>query len=137
MSTPKILLLQLVLILFIAIPKGSAQDFGPNTEISLLTVEAGEDLYSIFGHTGIRLMDPESRIDIVYNYGTFDFDTPNFYTKFVKGKLMYQLSRDRYADFERAYKRMERSYTERPFELDSLHKAKFIEFIQNKARKLP
>ncbi len=54
----------------------------------------GSDLYSKFGHSAIRLNDPDQNLDIAYNYGTFDFNTPNFYPKFVQGKLDYMLSVD-------------------------------------------
>ncbi len=70
------------------------QTFGPNTAVSLITVGPGSDLYSKFGHSAIRLNDPDQNLDIAYNYGTFDFNTPNFYPKFVQGKLDYMLSVD-------------------------------------------
>ena len=50
-------------------------------------------MYSAFGHTAFRVQDPVIGLDVVYNYGTFDFDKPNFYTNFAKGKLIYSLSR--------------------------------------------
>ncbi|MDD3859970.1 MAG: DUF4105 domain-containing protein [Bacteroidales bacterium] len=68
-----------------------------NLRISLLTQEPGDELYAYFGHTAIRVKDDSLFIDRVYNYGTFDFSTPNFYTRFVKGDLDYCLSID---DFE-------------------------------------
>jgi hypothetical protein len=37
-----------------------------------------------FGHTAVRITDTEHFIDIVYNYGAFDFNTPNFVAKFIK-----------------------------------------------------
>jgi hypothetical protein len=37
-----------------------------------------------FGHTAIRISDPNQFIDLVYNYGAFDFNTPNFVMKFTK-----------------------------------------------------
>ena len=61
--------------------------------ISVLTCAAGTQLYYAFGHTAFRVKDPVQRIDVVYNYGTFDFNKPNFYLNFVKGKLVYSLSR--------------------------------------------
>ena len=47
-------------------------------EISILTCDPGKELYSSFGHTAIRIIDPVLGFDKVYNYGTFDFATPNF-----------------------------------------------------------
>ena len=54
-----------------------------NVSVSLLTVSPGTELYSLFGHSAIRIQDPLHGIDDVYNFGTFDFDTPNFGLKFV------------------------------------------------------
>jgi hypothetical protein len=63
-----------------------------DTKVSLLTASPGEELYSIFGHSALRVHDPFTGLDEVYNYGTFDFNTPNFYLKFTRGQLLYQLS---------------------------------------------
>jgi len=68
------------------------KELSPSAEISLLTANPGDELYSVFGHSAIRVNDPHQNIDLVFNYGTFDFDTPNFYLKFVRGKLLYKLS---------------------------------------------
>ena len=61
-------------------------------EISLLTASPGAELYAVFGHSALWVHDPVNNIDEVYNWGTFDFDTPNFYTKFMRGRLMYELT---------------------------------------------
>lgn len=61
--------------------------------ISLLTYAPGAELYSIFGHSALRVKNNITHEDFVYNYGTFDFDEPNFYLKFLKGRLPYRLSR--------------------------------------------
>src|SRR5690606_39873499 len=63
------------------------------SQISLLTCAAGDELYYAFGHSAFRVQDPALGIDVVYNYGTFDFDQPNFYLNFVKGRMIYSLSR--------------------------------------------
>jgi hypothetical protein len=56
---------------------------------SLITCGTGQELYACFGHSGIRIIDSINGTDKIYNYGMFDFDDPNFYSKFVKGTLMY------------------------------------------------
>lgn len=73
-------------------------------EISLFTCGSGNELYSVFGHTAIRVYDPANAVNTVYNFGTFDFDTPNFYLKFIKGDLQYFVSVSSYADFVYEYK---------------------------------
>jgi Domain of unknown function (DUF4105) len=72
-------------------------------EISLLTCAPGADLYSIFGHTAIRVRDARRGMDIVYNYGTFDDTDPLFYIHFTKGIMNYSLSAETYDDFMTEY----------------------------------
>ena len=71
--------------------------------ISLLTCTPGAELYSIFGHSALRVVDNNTRTDIVYNYGTFDFNDPQFYSKFVRGKLLYYLTQEYFGDFRSDY----------------------------------
>ncbi len=71
----------------------------------MLTCSPGDELYSVFGHSAIRVNDPLRELDWVFNYGTFDFSDPNFYTNFVKGRLNYILSVSEYRHFEQEYKR--------------------------------
>lgn len=60
--------------------------------ISLITYSPGDELYTAFGHSSIRVRDDAQAIDRLYNYGTFDFETEAFYLKFARGDLLYQLS---------------------------------------------
>lgn len=83
------------LILFIAAT--SSVDAGqpklsPEAQVSLLTTSSGAELYTLFGHTALRIYDPEAGVDRAYNYGTFDFNAPGFYWKFALGDLRYFLS---------------------------------------------
>jgi hypothetical protein len=65
---------------------------GQHATISLVTYSPGDELYTAFGHSSIRVRDDAQQIDRLYNYGTFDFETEAFYLKFVRGDLLYQLS---------------------------------------------
>lgn len=67
--------------------------------VSVFTCGRGEQLYSTFGHTAIRIKDVENQLDVVYNYGAFDFNTENFYLKFVKGDLQYFINASSYDQF--------------------------------------
>lgn len=60
-----------------------------SSKISIYTCGRGEELYSTFGHTALRVKDSINQLDVVYNYGAFDFREGNFYMKFVKGDLQY------------------------------------------------
>ncbi len=73
-------------------------------EISLITCSSGNELYSIFGHSALRAWYPQSGRDLVFNFGLFDFNTPNFYSKFVKGQLKYLLGIQTMPDFLEQYR---------------------------------
>ena len=61
-------------------------------QISLITYSPGPELYQAFGHSCIRIKDDTYGMDRMYNFGVFDFETPNFYLKFAHGDLLYQLA---------------------------------------------
>ena len=93
-------------------------------QISLLTCTPGEELYATFGHSALRVIDSNSVTDLVYNYGTFDFDDPNFYTKFVKGQLNYNLSVEYFLNFKFDYQAENRGITEQILNLSPAEKIK-------------
>jgi hypothetical protein len=62
-----------------------------DTTVYLLTCGPGTETYSIYGHSALRVVIPEKQVDNVYNWGVFDFSTPNFAWKFAKGRLNYML----------------------------------------------
>jgi hypothetical protein len=92
--------------------------------ISLLTCTPGAELYSVFGHNALRIVDSAAGTDIVYNFGTFDFNDPDFYTKFVRGKLLYFVSQVAYPDFLFEYQYFKRGVTEQVLHLDPDEKKK-------------
>lgn len=110
--------------------KAIAQNFSPQSKISLLTATPGDELYTTFGHSAIRVQDPVNKQDLVYNYGVFDFRTPNFYTKFVKGKLPYKLAVSRMSSFLNVYKRENRKVSERVLNLEEDEKIIFLNFLK-------
>ena len=77
----------------------------------------GEELYSTFGHSALRVTDSVNNTDIVYNYGTFNFDEPDFYMKFVRGKLSFYLSTDDFQNFIAEYQQENRGITEQVLNL--------------------
>lgn len=107
-----------------------AQKLSDNAQISLLTCNPGTDLYSVFGHTAIRVKDYDKGIDWVYNYGTFNFKTPNFYVKFVRGQLNYQLSVNHMGDFLREYQYENRSVYEQVMDLTKAEKEEVFNFLE-------
>ncbi len=108
----------------------SAQTDSCNLQISLITCGTGEELYSIFGHSAIRVKDRSNGRDIIFNYGTFDFDDPNFYAKFVKGNLLYFVSINTFNNFLYEYQYEGRSVVEQKLNLTCGQKEKLFNDLQ-------
>ena len=104
-----------------------------NLRISLLTCAPGEELYSTFGHTALRVQDAASGTDYIFNYGTFEFG-PDFYTKFIRGKLLYFLSVEEFNDFVYEYQLQSRSIQEQVMQLDCVEKQKLYTALQQNAQ---
>lgn len=100
------------------------------SKISLLTCAAGDELYYAFGHTAFRVQDSVLGIDVVYNYGTFDFNQPNFYLNFVKGRLIYSLSRRSFDRFLFEYELEKRWVREQILDLSLDEKNRLFAFFE-------
>jgi hypothetical protein len=83
-----------------------------NARASIITCDTGNETYSLFGHTAIRITDVENNLDVVYNYGAFDFATPNFVVKFTKGDLLYFAVAHSFSNFMNEYAYEQRSVFE-------------------------
>ncbi len=62
-----------------------------SARVSLLTCTPGNEAYSKYGHSALRVVDPAQAVDVTFNYGVFNFNTKGFYLKFVRGETWYQL----------------------------------------------
>jgi hypothetical protein len=98
--------------------------------VSIITIAPGEELYSTFGHNAIRIADPAKRFDRCYNYGTFDFDQPNFYLNFCRGKLLYTLDVETYRGMEKGYIQDRRNMKEQVLNLNQEQKQRIFELLQ-------
>ncbi len=125
----RILISLLFFLLVFQLPQTNAQNKG--IQISILTCAPGKDIYSIYGHNAIRILNPDAGTDLVYNYGTFDFKTKGFIVKFMRGKLPYVLDVADYGRFLAEYDYFERSVTEQVLSLDSVQTHKIIAYLDN------
>jgi hypothetical protein len=127
-----------LLLLFVGITFGqeaSKIKLSPEATISVITCGPGSELYSTFGHNAFRLKDPVYDYDLVYNYGTFDFNTPLFYIKFARGKLPYQLGRSSFRNFLYAYKLEKRWVKEQVLNLTPVQVSSLLAFLENNYKK--
>lgn len=95
------------------------QTISDNTKFSLITCDEGDEIYSLFGHSAIRIKDTRSNIDLVYNWGMFNFgnDELDFQMRFAKGKLKYYMAEETYKGFIASYKWEERTVREQVLNL--------------------
>jgi hypothetical protein len=123
------------LYLFIYIILSSSIMFSQNEDIivSLITCEPGDEIHTHFGHTAIRVIDPITMEDKVYNYGMFDYDAPGFTLKFMRGKLPYSLAVYRFSDFMREYLHYKRGVKEQKLNLTKEKKDQIVSFLNNNA----
>ncbi len=127
-------LLSLLCILSLSSAAIAQTRLSDESKISLLTCGPGNELYSVFGHTAIRIYDPALGMDVVCNFGTFDFDTPNFYMKFVQGDLQYMLSTSSYEDFVYTYQHYNRDVFEQGLNLTLAQKQQIADDLQQTLR---
>lgn len=107
------------------------QPLSPQASISLFTCAPGDELYSVFGHSALRIKDPAQNLDQVFNWGIFDFDTPNFYLKFIRGQLLYKLGAQSPKRFLREYQYYKRAVTEHTLLLPADEKQAVADFVFN------
>ena len=101
-------------------------------EISIITAGPGKVLYEGFGHTTIRIKGLD--FDNAYNYGIFDFNAPNFYVNFTKGRLLYKLQRYPFHYFVRGYQKDKRWIKEQVLNLNEQEKQQVFEYLENNAK---
>jgi hypothetical protein len=129
MNTSLLKKLSLFILLLSTINHSFAQNLllTKDAKVSILTCGTGNESYSLFGHTAIRINDTYNNIDVVYNYGAFDFNTPNFVLKFIKGDLQYFAVTHSYADFINEYTYEKRSVYEQELNIPSTLKQQLFD----------
>jgi len=97
--------------------------------VSIFTCGRGNELYTTFGHTAIRIKDETTNLDVVYNYGAFDFNTENFYLKFVKGDLQYFINASSYDEFIYEYQMEKREVIEQTLDFSPTQKQELFDLL--------
>lgn len=95
-----------------------------SVEISLLTCQPHDEVYSLYGHTAIRYHDmrKDKEVDVAFNYGVFDFKKPYFVLRFVFGLTDYELGVYPFSLFLKEYRHFGSMVTEQVLNLTSEEK---------------
>jgi|TARA_B100001057_G_scaffold443698_1_gene479990 hypothetical protein len=100
------------------------------SEVSILTIGPGFVLNDAFGHSAIRIKDPLQNIDLIFDYGRYDFQAKGFYLNFAKGKLDYEIGWTYSEDFISNYKLQQRRVTAQIINLTLKEKQNLFEGLQ-------
>ena len=122
--------LNLLLIFFLIASTSFAQKLSGSTKVSLITVEPGEELNDSFGHTLLWVYDPANKVDNAYDFGGYDYDTENFYWKFVRGQLPYKMGKRSLADYQYYYQKNNRKMTEQVMSYSIAQKQKLFDYLE-------
>ena len=126
---------QFVFLLMVSWADAQVNSLSEKAEISVLTIGPGNSLNDVFGHSAFRVKDHIKGSDLVFNYGVYDFDTPNFYTKFAQGKLNYLIGVNYYSDFYESYIAQNRSIQEQVLNLSSEEKQKLFNYLADNMKR--
>ncbi len=113
---------------------GQLDGLNENARISVITCGPGKELYASFGHSAFRVQDPKQGIDWVYNYGTFNFEAPNFYYNFAVGRPIFTLSVSTFPEFLYSYQLENRWVKEQLLDLNPQLKNELFLFLENNRR---
>jgi hypothetical protein len=115
--------------MFLANSQGVFSQSSNDTLAYLLTCGPGTETYSIYGHSALRILIPGKHSDKVYNWGVFEYETPNFAWKFAKGRLDYMLDTENFNGFLKGYYFEKRYVYSQKINIDSKATSKLLELI--------
>ncbi|MFN2337102.1 MAG: DUF4105 domain-containing protein, partial [Bacteroidales bacterium] len=124
-------ILFILAVLFLFRPAPVRADMADSADVYIITCAPGTASYSIYGHTALRIVVRGTTFDRVYNWGIFNFSTPNFTYRFAKGRLDYMLGAYGFEDFLREYIAEERSVWSQKLNLTTAEKEKLFELIND------
>lgn len=105
-----------------------------NFRVSLLTCHAGTISYELYGHTALRVINIQNDTDLTYNYGIFDFDSPNFTWRFILGQTDYMLGVTDFAYFTWMYSMEGRQVDEQVLNLTPEEEHRLVALLEENAR---
>ncbi|MBO5699594.1 MAG: DUF4105 domain-containing protein [Bacteroidaceae bacterium] len=110
----------------------ACEDF-ESCKVSLLTCQPGEAGYELYGHTALRVYHPKTGSDLTYNYGIFDFDSPNFTWRFILGETNYMLGVSTFNRFFYLYAMQGRAVDEQVLNLTAKEKERLVRALEQNA----
>ena len=106
-----------------------------SVEVSLLTCQPHDEVYSLYGHTALRWHDMhDGQADLAFNWGVFNFRAPHFVLRFVFGLTDYELGGYPYNIFQNEYRHFGSMVTEQVLNLSAEEKQRLYNALNENLR---
>ena len=105
-----------------------------SVDISLLTCGPGEEVWSYYGHSALRIQDKAHGSDVAVNWGMFSFRQSFFVLRFVFGLTDYQIGIYPMTDFMAEYSAEGRWVRQQRLHLSREEKLKVLHAIEENAQ---
>jgi hypothetical protein len=125
----------LFILLILGMLVARAEERCGNIEVSVLTCSPGQEVYSYYGHTAIRVKDRNMGTDHVFNYGVFDFNSENFLWRFVLGQTDYMCVATPWKYFIPEYEKRGSSVVAQVLNLTEAEAMNVRDYLYNNIRK--
>ena len=112
----------------------NATNWLDSVDISLLTCGPGQEVWSYYGHTALRIQDKVHDSDVAVNWGMFSFKQPFFVLRFVFGLTDYQIGIFPMSDFIAEYSAEGRWVRQQRLQLSRQEKLKILRAIEENAK---
>ena len=110
-------------------------EYYDSVEVSLLTCQPHDEIYSLYGHTAIRWNDlHKGGDDLAFNYGVFNFKAPFFGLRFVFGLTDYELAAYPFRYFLQEYRHFGSMVTEQVLNLTNQEKYRLRQALSENLR---
>ena len=121
---------RLLVVIFVTLAfNGLSFQLSDRATVSIITCSPGNEAYSVYGHSAIRVKDPRLNYDVAFNYGIFDFSSPNFLYRFCAGQTDYLLSANPFDAFLNEYQHDKRSVYEQKLNLTYQEVQEIFDFL--------
>jgi Domain of unknown function (DUF4105) len=91
-------------------------------------------VFEKFGHIALAVEDAQSGTSVAYNWGMFDFNQPNFYTRFLTGDTKYWMAGYRTTEFNAFYQAQDRTIRQQRLNLTPMQRGALYDLVQWNAR---
>ena len=114
--------------------QNKALEYFDSVDVSLLTCAPHDEIYSLYGHTAIRVQNRNTGDDFAVNFGVFDSSSRFFALRFVFGLTDYCMGIYSYESFLQEYRYYGSAVYEQHLNLTQREKQSFLAALADNAK---